>query len=615
MVAQRAEIRVLPPELIDQIAAGEVVERPASVVKELLENALDAGATQITVDIEGGGKRRIRVVDNGYGMDASQAELALVRHATSKLRSVEQLFGISTMGFRGEALASIASVSRMTLTTRARGGDMGAMQLRVEGGIVVEKEHVGAPQGTAIEVSNLFFNVPARCKFLKGDATESSHVTDVVTKVALAHPGVEVKLRHGGRATLHAPAHDSRAQRVQAVVGTKIKAALAEATGNERGVRVHAFLAAPELAQSTSRALQLFVGRRPVRDRGLVHAVSMGYGELVARGRYPVAVVYVDVPDPDLDVNVHPQKLEVRFADAQAVYAAVRHTVVRAAAEASWLQQAQLRSPGPVALRTWAPAAGSGPVRGARASELAENYARATTRTLVSMRSPRLGEQAPTAPRTAPVPTIEPSAASASEADGPDGFFGQLRYIGQLDLTYLVCEREGELVLLDQHAAHERVAFHRLKERYSERAMPVQRLLFPRTVDLDSAQAAVAGEAREELASMGFELEPFGGDTWAVKSVPADVREHQVEGVLRALLGELAAHEGSRAVDERIDNALATIACHSVVRAGDALGVAEAEALLSSLDGIDFRGFCPHGRPVLLRMSTSEIARRFGRTS
>ncbi|MBT8495387.1 MAG: DNA mismatch repair endonuclease MutL, partial [Deltaproteobacteria bacterium] len=394
------EIQLLPPEVIDQIAAGEVVERPASVVKELVENAVDAGASQVVVDIERGGKERIRVVDDGAGMTPAQAELALVRHATSKLRSIDELFGIATLGFRGEALAAIASVSKMALVTRPRHDRAaGGARLDIEGGLVVDKGPAGAPVGTTIEVRELLHNVPARQKFLKGDATETAHISDAMSKMALAHPGVHFRLRHGTRVTLNAPPHASRLERVRSILGSKAGRGLVEVHGEERGVRVTAFLTPPESAQSTSRGLQLFIGKRPVKDRGLLHAVVMGYGELLPKGRYPVAVVFVELDGSDVDVNVHPQKLEVRFADPQRVYAAVRHTVARGAAEADWLQHAQAEGPAPVALRPWAPA--SSPVR---ASELAESYARQTTRSLLPF-GRRLGQP--------PVPSSSPSAVRA----------------------------------------------------------------------------------------------------------------------------------------------------------------------------------------------------------
>lgn len=646
-------IAVLDDLVVDQIAAGEVVERPASVVKELVENALDAGARHIRVEVERGGKDLIRVVDDGCGMTPDEAKLALQRHATSKIRRLDDLVSLATMGFRGEALPSIAAVSHLQLITRTRESDA-AVRLRVEAGRLVGVDEVGAPVGTQVEVRELLRNVPARLKFLKGDATETSHVSDAVGRLAMAHPEVHVQLLSGGRRTIDAPPHTSGLERARCLLGARLAGRLHAAAGSENGVEVEAYLAAPELAQSTSRGLQLYVGRRAVRDRGLLHAVVMGYGELVAKGRYPVAVVFVRVPSPTLDVNVHPQKLEVRFSDPQAVYAAVRHTIARAVADAPWLREQIAVGSSPVRMEVIA--ASAPPATG-----LARSHARAQERTLLplSARRPGGGWRVPpaVAPRAAEVPAgaarsgaapggaagaaaaavggrgeaaaarARSEARRATVADGgtPAGgrgaaeagaapFFGALRYLGQLDKTYLVCEAAGELVLVDQHAAHERVAFQRLRDRYRERSMPVQRLLFPARVELSAAEAAVVDESAGDLAALGFELEPFGGATYAIKAAPAGLRGEAPEQVLRDLLGDLAERGGSRAVTDRVDRLLATIACHSVVRAGDTLSPREAEALLASMDGVDYRAHCPHGRPVLLRISVAEIARRFGRT-
>ncbi len=621
----RPAIEVLPDHVVDQIAAGEVVERPASVVKELVENALDAGARQVTVEIEGGGRDLVRVTDDGCGMTPDEALLALRRHATSKLRVVDDLYGISTMGFRGEALPSIAAVSRMQLRTRTRDQVAGAL-IRIEGGEVVEQGETGAPVGTRIEVRDLLYNVPARQKFMKGQATEASHITDAVTKLALAHPGVHVRLVHGGRASVTAPPHADRLERARVLLGPRLGRRLHRVAGSEGGVEVEALLAAPELAQTTSRGTQIFVGRRAVRDRGLLHAISMGYGELVPRGRYPVCVLFIDVPGDEVDVNVHPQKLEVRFSDPQVVYAAVRHTIARGVAGAPWLSE-PAPAAAPVRMRAIAQVA---PPRRPPAGDLAADYAARRARTLwgrarevaqVPFPLARSAEgsgpretataTAPSGPATAAAVTT-PAAEAPAVVEAP-GFFAHLRYLGQLDKTYLLCETDGELVLIDQHAAHERVAFQRLKERYQERDIPVQRLLFPRTLELEPARAAVAQESADQLAAVGFELEPFGGETFALKATPAGLRGADPEPVLAELLDELAERGGSRAVDERLDLVLATIACHSVVRAGDSLSSPEAESLLRSMDDVDYSAHCPHGRPVLLRISVAEIALRFGR--
>ncbi|MBA3461603.1 MAG: DNA mismatch repair endonuclease MutL, partial [Deltaproteobacteria bacterium] len=348
-------IAVLAPEVIDQIAAGEVIERPASVVKELIDNAIDAGARTITVETAAGGRGLIRVTDDGCGMSARSALLALERHATSKIRSVDDLWGLGSLGFRGEALPSIASVSRMTITTRL-GGELAATRIIIEASRIVSVTEAGAPAGTTIEVADLLHNLPARLKFLKGEATEASHITELIGRVAMAHPELHLRLKHNGRTSLEAPPDRDGYARAQALLGGRIAARLEAAHGEEDGVRVAAYLGAPELAQATARGVQLFVGKRPIRDRGLLHAVTMGYGELIPRGRYPIAIVHVDVPAGAVDVNVHPQKLEVRFSDATAVCAAVRHVVQAGVAAAPW--RAELGHAGPIhmsALTTVAP--------------------------------------------------------------------------------------------------------------------------------------------------------------------------------------------------------------------------------------------------------------------
>jgi DNA mismatch repair protein MutL len=638
-------IQVLPDHVIDQIAAGEVIERPASVVKELVENALDAGARQVTVEVARGGRELIRVIDDGAGMSSGEARMALLRHATSKLRALEELASLRTMGFRGEALPAIAAVSRMVLTTRERGApEHPGTRLMVEAGRVVAEEAAGSPLGTLVEVRDLLFNVPARLKFLKGDATETAHVSEAVARLAMARPDVHFRLRSGGRTLLDAPPHADERERASAVLGSRLgngrngqHGAMHRGARRDGRIDIEVLLAAPELAQTTTRGMHIYVGRRWVRDRGLVHAVLQGYGELVPRGRYPTALLFLELDGPDVDVNVHPQKLEVRFADAQAVYGAVRRAVREAVAAAPWLSEQ--------AGAGWlAATSGMGSGGAGRASELAREYASSLSRSLFSWRraegppdarngspipspTPSPGSSSTRSPSSTPSPGSTPSAgptlAPGSEARDPgagqEGFFASLRYLGQLDRTYLVCESEGELVMIDQHAAHERVAFERLRERHQRRALPRQQLLFPQTIGLDRGQEAVALEARAALDSIGFEIEPFGdapsGAAFAVKSIPAELRPGEDPiALLRELIDELAEQGGSRAVDERIESVLATLACHSVVRAGDELSAPEVESLLTGLDAVPFRAHCPHGRPVLLRIRVDEIARRFGRT-
>jgi DNA mismatch repair protein MutL len=608
---RESRIRVLPRELADQIAAGEVVERPASVVKELAENALDAGAGRIEIDVEGGGRRLIRVRDDGCGMSPVEARLALARHATSKLRDAADLLAIATMGFRGEALPSIAAVSRLTLTTREPDA-LAGFRIEVEAGIERDARAAGAPVGTQVEVRDLLWNLPARLKFLKAEPTEAAHVTEAVARLALAHPATGFRLRHGGRTALDVPPVASALERVRAVLAHKLAARVFETESTESGVAVHAFLWPPDEAQTTSRGVSLYCGRRYVRDRGLLHAVVMGYGELLPAGRYPTAAVFVDPPAGAVDVNVHPQKIEVRFARPQEVYAAVRHAVAAALARAPWLAEPVGARPAPVAM--YAVTSHAPPPVAARLSDVAESYAGILSGWRPAPPSPPAGppgalpaSAAGQAPAVARGPT-------PARAQGDVGFFGDLLYLGQLDRTYLVCEAPGELILIDQHAAHERVAFERLRRAHRETGVRTQRLLFPRTVPLPEALAACAEENRGVLLAIGFELEPFGGAAMALKAAPVDLRDEEVLPTLRELLADLAERGASRAAEERVDLILATLACHSVVRAGDVLSPTEAQALLAAMDGTDFRGHCPHGRPVLLRIGVPEIARRFGRT-
>jgi DNA mismatch repair protein MutL len=620
-------IAVLPDAVVDQIAAGEVIERPASVVKELVDNAIDAGARTIVVEAQAGGRARIRVVDDGCGMSAKDAVLAFERHATSKLRAVDDLWDLPTMGFRGEALPSIASVARVTLTTR-RASDLAATRVHIEGSRVMSVTEVGAPVGTCVEVDDLLYNVPARLKFLKGEGTEASHITELVARVAMAHPGLHVKLRHNGRTALDVAPDRDAFGRAQALLGARIAARLVPASGEEAGVRVTAFLGAPELAQTTARGVQLFVGRRPVRDRGLLHAVAMGYGELVPRGRYPIAIILIDVPAGAVDINVHPQKHEVRFADANAVCAAVRHVVQAGVASAPWRDEAGTAA---MVVATVAPpklpfdglATQTGPREWVRqlkhqirsADQVELGLGRAPRADHVELGLPLRANQVDLAIPRDPQPAVHDGAPVEDLACGSApiaaGFFASLRYLGQLDLTYLVCEAEGELVLLDQHVAHEGVELARLRAR-GERDVATQRMLFPTTLEVAPELVEMASGLAGVLARVGYEVEAFGRTTLALKAVPGGIRHADPAALLRPLL-EQWSEDGAPSEAEILERVLAEIACHSVVRAGDRLSPSEAEALLRSMDAVDFGAKGPHGRPVLLRLPLAKIARRFGR--
>jgi DNA mismatch repair protein MutL len=591
-------IHVLPQTLADQIAAGEVVERPASVVKELAENAIDAGGRRVDVEIENGGRSLIRVVDDGSGMTPAEARLALLRHATSKIASPDDLWGLATFGFRGEALPSIAAVSRLHLRSKRPGSEAG-FSLQYEAGVETASGEVGMPEGTHVEVRDLFWNTPARLKFMKTEATEASVVAEAVMRLALAYPEVHFRLRSNGRVVLDLAPHRDLGERVRAALARRGASLLHEARGEEAGVTVRAFLAAPEEASSTPRSTFLYVARRFVRDRSLLHALGMGYGELLDKGRYPLAALFVEVPGQELDVNVHPQKLEVRFARSQEVYGAVRHVVVAAVARAPWLPPAPLRA------YTLPPESLAGPVQGA-----AEDGARRAGVWQEPLR--------PSRPRSAPdeLPAPPSDEAAPAPALGTPGFFGSLVYVGQVHRTYLVCESADELVIIDQHAAHERITFERLRQAHRRRQVVRQRLLFPIPIALDEPTLVAVREtsAIATLAGLGFEVEDFGPKTLLLRAVPDILKEVDPKPLLLDVIAGLAEGGTVASAEAGFDQVFARMACHGALRAGDLVSPERARAVLAQLDGVDLRSHCPHGRPVLLRMPVAEIEQRLGRT-
>ena len=623
---EECRIRLLPPELAEQIAAGEVVERPASVVKELVENAVDAGARKIEVTLEGGGRRLIRVADDGCGMTPTELRLAVRRHATSKLSTADDLWSLRTFGFRGEALPSIASVSRLSICTK-RPGTQAGFKLALEGGREVEAREVGMADGTQIEVRDLFFNTPVRLKFLKTEATEAANVSEALLRLALANPAVHVKLRANDRPVLDLPPVSDFAERVRSALGRRGAGALHEAAGEENGVEVRAFVGPPDEASSTPRNTFLFVGRRAVRDRALVSALVMAYGELLEKGRYPLGALFLDVPGEEVDVNVHPQKLEVRFSRAQEVYAAVRHVVGAAIVRAPWLASRAGGYSLPAGRSLASAAADNGievtvpevpwSMAGAGAQAARGGAGGGGGRGMSSFSGPS---------STSTTSTIdlfgrEPSGGHLEATTPPaQGFFGQLRYIGQVHSTYLVCELPGEMVLLDQHAAHERVVFNRLRRAQAAHAVPRQALLHPLEVPVDARTHALAAsqEGAALLDRLGFELDALGAASGAatlvVRAVPQLLAHADVGALLVDALGALGDEPTVIAAEARVEHLLATMACHAVRRAGDVLPREEVEALLASLAAEeDVVSHCPHGRPLVVRIPRTELERRFGR--
>jgi DNA mismatch repair protein MutL len=570
------------------------------VVKELLENALDAGARTIRVEIEHGGIERICLSDDGSGMSAEEARLAVRRHATSKIARIEDLGRIATMGFRGEALPAIASVTRFTLTTRAE-KDLAATRIAIAGGAEPEVRETGGAVGTTVEVRDLFYNVPARRKFLKSKATESAHVAEVCVRAALSEPLLRLTLlRDGKRARELLPQQGREARAREAFGGEK----LVTLAGERDGVRVEAFLGAPERARAGTSGLYVHVNRRPVRDRALARAVAFAYGSVLPPGRFPVGVVYVDVDPAIVDVNVHPQKHEVRFADTRNVLDAITRALATrlgtsawggpaARGSAFWEEKLGYRRSSAPPLLVSAPDDVIGPDTGS-AHEVAAAF--------------RESREAYASPENGGAEVGQTGIAAASS-----GFFGALRVLGQVRKMLIVCEADDALHVLDQHAADERLRYHRLRTSYRARTVATQRLLFPERVELGASEALVVEERRDDLLALGLDCVPVGPTTCAVHSVPSLVRRAPAERLLRDVLDELM-RSGERAFGDAVDTALATMACHGSIRAGDPLSLEECTALVRSLDEIDdFAGHCPHGRPIVYSAPFADIERRLGR--
>jgi DNA mismatch repair protein MutL len=581
-------IQRLPNDLANQIAAGEVVERPASVVKELIENALDAGATRIKVELENGGARLVRVVDDGEGMTPDDAVLSLERHATSKIRAKEDLFTLRTFGFRGEALPSIASVSKLRVLTRAREAPE-ATEVVVEGGGIPRIRPLGAPEGTTLEVGDLFYNVPARRKFLKSAPTEAAHVTEAVMLAALARHDVSFFLVRDGRAVREWLRVSTRRDRAtQAFESERLEPCL-----GERGpMRIEAYLSAPERARAGAVALHLLVNGRPVRDRMLARAVSQAYGSVLPAGRYPVGVVYIEAPPDQVDVNVHPQKADVRFSDARALFDAVTRELHRSLAGAFSI-------PSPGISRGWGSRSASGV-----SLPVAESFGAADP-WMLGPALPAAGLDTPTA-GVPSGPSVEPTLFEGA------GFYGSLDFLAQVRSTFLVCAGSDGLYVLDQHAAAERVTFHRLRRSFARRSMATQRLLLPEVIELLPAEVAALEQRAEDVLAFGIELRAVGPQAVAVHAVPMLLARSRPERLVRDLVAELG-RAAKRPFGDAADLVLATMACHGSIRAGDAVSREEAVALLLALDGIDFAGHCPHGRPVVTRIGYDDLERRVGR--
>jgi DNA mismatch repair protein MutL len=574
------QIRILPEILSNKIAAGEVVERPASVVKELIENAIDAQSTQVVVEVKKGGRALIRVSDNGVGMERDDALLAIERHATSKIYDESDLFSIATLGFRGEALPSIASVSDMEIVTRAESADAGT-RIIVRGGAIKEVSEVGAAKGSMISVNRLFFNTPARRKYLKTDQTEMGHISDTVARTAIAWPHIHFKFFHNGRAMANWGPTPNPLHRIAHVLKGDLQDHLHEVDAHDGDVHAHGFVASPDITRTTSRGLHVYVNHRFVRDKVLHHAIMEGYAGRLMKGKFPVAVLFVTLPPDQVDVNVHPTKSSVRFAAPRQVHGAIAKGVaetLRVLDRPAWGQRPQLRPAHRPHRYTIFPSRGE-------------------------IREPAVSPQ--------PMPSSPPRQATPRLWE--DKPFSSLRIIGQLHNTYLVCESEDGLVLIDQHAAHERVVFEALKSGYSDSATATQGLLIPETLELSHREASILDTLLKDLGDIGVGIEPFGGRTYLIRSVP-DILAGKPAGPLVMEIIEKVAEIGlASGLHRSVDECLIIMACHGAIRARERLSNEQMKTLLRQLDGLDNATHCPHGRPILIRQSLYQIERDFKR--
>jgi len=589
------KIAVLPEAVASKIAAGEVIERPSSIVKELLENAVDAGATDIAIDLRGGGKESIRIADNGSGISPGDVPVAFERHATSKILTVEDLYAVRSFGFRGEALPSIAAVSRVEMATRRR-GDVEGTRIVVENGRILEQEAVGCPEGTTITVSRIFDPLPVRRKFLRQDATEQGHCLDTIVRVLLPHRHVRATVTAGDRAVLEVPRTESLRDRIVLLLGSDLRNHLVAVEAEASGMRVAGFASRPDFTRSSTRSMFFYVNGRYVRDVLLSQAVMNAYRNLLEARKYPACALFVELPPDAIDVNVHPAKLEVRFRRPQDVrdlihrglagaLAGVRPTAGPDAAPGVFRPAAPGRTGVAEALRRYSLSAGMAAARPSPPSRIRED-----------------------------VPDFGPGPGDLfAQGSAPQQplRFSSLDYLGQVDGTYLVFAAPGAMILLDQHAAHERVLYEKLKASKGER-LEAQSLLMPEILEMSPGDFERLTASRDLLREAGVEVEPFGVNTAVVKSVPALLGDADVRALARDILDAVA--DSGLPRDEQRNRVFIRMACRGAIKARQALGPDEVQRLCRDLDGIPFASNCPHGRPVFVELPAPVIERMFKRT-
>lgn len=576
-------VRILPEKVASQIAAGEVVERPASVVRELIDNSIDAGADAIVVEMESGGRRRIRVKDNGAGMARDDLLLCVERHATSKIESISDLFSVQTLGFRGEALPSIAAVSKMELVSRPA-GEIAGHRFKIHGGKPLSIEETGCPKGTTVEVRDLFFNLPARRKFLRAPRTEAGYVTDCFIRIALPYLGAGFRLEEDGKVVLNLPPSENDLTRLSILLGRDVAEVMAFAREKIGPLELRGYFAPPRFSRSRGDRLFVYSNGRNIRDRLVNKAILEGFGQRLMKGQYPQAVIFMD-HDPSLaDVNVHPTKQEVRFQNAQEVFRSVRGFVEKA------LKSAFRPALPPRDQAPW-PSKDAGGDAPFLSSEPLWSYSErgeqgGATSGDVSL-SPRGGEGRNLFERNVP------------------------KVIGQLSNTYILCQAQESLLIVDQHAAHERILYEKLRNSLAGARMDVQSFLVPPRLELSSKEGRIALEKQDQLLRLGIELEHFGGNTFLLRAAPAILKKVDWDAFLPDLVSQMEG--GALENGQILHNVLSVMACHGAIRAGQALTREEMNRVLDQLEEMELPTNCPHGRPVFSRLEQRELEKMFKR--
>ena len=580
------KIQILPEHISQAIAAGEVIERPASVVKELIENAIDAGGTEVIVELEAGGLQRIRVCDNGEGMDYEDVPLALQRYATSKIRSVEDLYAIHTLGFRGEALPSIASVSQMTIKTRVSHSVSGT-QVVCEGGEIKGISEVGCPIGTEVEVGNIFYNLPVKRKFLRSIRSELRYALNHFLRLSLSHPSIAFKFIHDGRVLHELLRTESSMVRIEAILGREVYHHLRPVEFEDREIKISGFTSLPSISKGNGDGIYLYVNGRFVKDRVIYKAIVEAYRHVIPAGRFPIAILLITIPPSAIDVNVHPTKTEVRFRDQERVF----HAVIRALRSVHHGDQAFV---GTVV-------EGEEDLGHSRSMGIPSSVARSYP---VDLAVGEWGEG-----KSVPV---------VSEGFRPGWRVEEkipYRILGQFQGTYILCEGEKGLIFIDQHAAHERILFDTYKNQYEMRSISSERFLIPIVMELPSEESFILASHLEKFQSMGFEIDPIGEKFYAIRSIPSFVDQKDPKEMVREILDEFSSLNREGKGVEPVQTILVTLACHTAVKGNSLLRREEMEALMESLSPFNLSATCPHGRPIFFVFSRDELAKQFKRKS